>query len=52
MISQTPGASEPKIELGPLCPPVQSWFFPNDLEEKPSPITEKEDEDGDTAQPA
>lgn len=44
---------EPKIEVGPLCPPLQSWFFPNDPDMKPFPIeTKKEKEDGDTAQPA
>lgn len=44
--------SEPRIEIGPLCPPIQSWFFPNDPDEKPRTIEEKENEHGDTAQSA
>lgn len=39
---------EPKIELGPVCPPVKSWFFPNDPELKPKEIDEEKNGDDTT----
>lgn len=44
-------SEEPKIEIGPVCPPIGSWFFPMDPDKEPYPLEEdKEKEDGDPAQ--
>ena len=44
-------SNEAKIEIGPVCPPIGSWFFPNDPAEEPMQI-DKEKKDGDSAQPS
>lgn len=41
---------EPRIEIGPLCPPVQSWFFPDDDSKEPYQLEIKEKEDEDSPQ--
>lgn len=44
-------SDEPKIEIGSVCPPIGSWFFPLDPDKKPYPLEDKEKkEDGDSAQ--
>lgn len=43
---------EPRIELGPPCPPIQSWFFPDDPEKKPYPLNPEEDNSEGSAQSA
>jgi hypothetical protein len=39
---------EPRIEIGPLCPPIKSWFFPLDKSLEPY---ELENEDGKVEHP-
>lgn len=41
-----------RIEVGPSCPPIQSWFFPLDPEKKPYPLEDEEDKSESSAQPA
>lgn len=33
---------KPKIEIGPLCPPIASWFFPYEKSEIPYQLEPKE----------
>jgi len=40
--------TEPRIEIGSVCPPIKSWFFPKDESLKPY---ELENEDGEGEHP-
>lgn len=37
------------VEIGSVCPPIKSWFFPSDGSE-PYQLESKEKEDGDSPQ--
>lgn len=43
---------EPRIEIGPVCPPIKPWFFPKDEFSKPYELENEDGEGEHTAQPS